>query len=276
MLSKRTVVVLIGLLIAAVCLAACQGSQTVIPATPTATRIPPTQTPTTTPTPLPAATPTPTETPTPTPTPTPSPLELLQAANDASAQASSFRFEMDICELISGEGLQEDVEITFLFGGAIQMPDRTQGTMEVSMAGNEATMELISIGETTYFTDPETGAWQVQDQSAMPFKPEDMLIDLADLNNLKLVELTEIDGVPAYHISGNTLMPLALGAPLGKVEVTMMVDYWISQETNLPIQSEAKGQLNLKDEVAITLDVWVTMRFFDYNAPIEITPPPIP
>ena len=260
MSKKQFLVLLISLLLAALWLVGCRDTVTTTPIPPTATARPPT--------------PTPRPTHTPTPTPTPSPLELLQAA-DASLKNSTYRYEMELVEILSGAQLEQDVEVNIRFLADFQPPDRTQLSMMVLDGTSELETRLTVIGSTSYIQNPFTGKWHIQAHYDLPFDPAELTMDVSDIQDLQLLEQVTLAGVPAYHLTGRSVLPMTLDEPLGEAQVDMAVEYWISQADSLLLQSTAAGQIDFTGEYALVVDVTMTMRLFDYNVPLEISAPEV-
>ena len=60
------------------------------------------------------------------------------------------------------------MDIPLTFTGDFQAPDRFRGTLTMNFLGFSIESELISIGDTSYQTNPETGEWEVTTEPATP------------------------------------------------------------------------------------------------------------
>lgn len=266
MLLRPRTVLLAGLLMLALALAACQQEETPTPLPPTATPIPPTATP------VP-----PTSTPAPTATPTPlSAQAVLQAAFDAAQSASSYRFDMEMEMALSGPDLDEDVTIPMRFQGDIVPPDRIQGVMTLSINEVDVETQMVGIGDQVYVLNPLTNRWQISDQNSAAFNPEDLAMNPEDVEDLVLVGETTVEDTPVYHLTGRALLPFNLEEPLGKVEADMAVEYWIGIDDLRLVRAVVEGDMELSGEIEASVDMSMTMYVFDYDAPIEIVAPDIP
>jgi hypothetical protein len=261
-------IVLTTVAVLSLVVAACGPTPTPIPPTDTPTPLPPTDTPTPTP---PTATPTPTFTPTPTPTPTPpSPEAMLEAAFSA-LETESYHFEMDMEMAVTEGGIT--MEIPFTFAGDFQAPDRVQGTMSMSFLGMTMESEFITIGETTYATNMDTGEWEVSTEEASPFAPEDFTgIDPADIEDLAIVGEETPDGTPVYHLSG-MVSAQELGDTLGEAEGELQVDYWIGVADGRLLQNAIEGELTAEGG---TIGLLATTIYSDYGQSVTIEPPELP
>lgn len=112
-------------------------------------------------------------------------------------------------------------------------------------------------------------------QTTMLFDPEDVMVDPSEIEDLELLGEETVEGMPTYHLSGRARLPFSFEEPLGKATTDMDVNYWIGQADQRPVLSTAKGSIDFTGEVGATADVSMTMRIFDYDAPVEITAPEI-
>jgi tetratricopeptide (TPR) repeat protein len=217
-------------------------------------------------------------TPTPEPTATPAPLSaeaILQATFDASQQASSYRFEMDMQMTLAGPDIGADMEIPMVFVGDVQLPDRMQGTMTVSVDDIDVETQVVVIGDESYVKNPLTDQWQLNPQTTTMFNPEDLVVDPDDIQDLELLGEETLDGMPVYHLSGRATLPFSFEEPLGQVETDMLVDYWVGQEDLRLVQSFVEGDIEFGGQVQATATVSMTMRLLDYDVPMEISAPEI-
>lgn len=235
--------------------------------------------------PEPSPTPEPTDTPTPEPPPTPEPRsanDLLEASAMAMEDVDSFHFFMDMQLEMGGEGLA--MEIPMLFEGDVQEPDLMAGTLSISFLGISMESELISIGDTTYMTDPETGEWGLStdgdffglDQLGGGLTSPDSLLSADEdaFTDLEVVGEEMLDGVPVIHLKGFMTIEDAGG------ESDFAVDIWIGTEDNYMHQLVIEGQTAV-DQVDDTLfgagggdvSMLITMNLSDFNEPVDIQPP---
>ena len=266
MSERRSFAPAIGLILIAFLLVACGSPTTPTPVPPTPTPVP------ATPTPVPPA-------PTPEPTATPTPLSaeaILQGAFDASQQATSYRFDMDLLMTLSGADIGEDTEMPMHFVGDVQPPDTIQGTLTLSVDGVDVETQVVRVDGTTYVTNPLTKKWIIDNtQSTTLFNPEDLVMDPADVEELELLGEETVEGTPVYHLTGRTRLPFSFAEPLGDVETDMLVNYWVSREDLRIVRSAAEGDIDFAGQVDARATVSMTMRVFDYDVPMEIATPEI-
>ncbi len=251
-----------------------------------ATEVPePIEEPEATDTPEPPPTPEPPDTPTPEPSPTPEPRsaeELIGASGLAMDDVDSFHFVMDMQITMGGEGLAMDIPM--IFEGDVQSPDMMAGTLSISFLGITMESELVTIGDMSYMTDPETGEWRLStdgdffglDQLGGGFTSPNALLDADEdvFTDLEVVGEETLDGVPVVHLQGSMLME-----DVGD-EDEFAVDIWIGAEDNYIYQLVIEGQTTI-DEVDDTLfgsgggdvSMLITMNMSAFNEPVDIQPP---
>ena len=237
--------------------------------------------------PTPNATPSPAPTQVPTPTPTSVPEasdaataeEVLAASVAAMVAQGSLHFELDA--RMKSPTAAFGTEIPLSFVGDFQAPDRVHGMLGVSFGFLSIELEAITIGDTFYFTDPQTGQWETRPDAAYAFPNPAAFISVSvgTLDAAVLVGRESLDGTPVYHLQG--ILPLdAFGGPEGRVEA----DLWIGVEDSLVWQIAAEGEAPLDDLSAAlgtgglsgTANVAVTIRFSDYGKPVVIEAPQVP
>jgi WD40 repeat protein len=232
------------------------GSAALTPASPTAA--PPLLTPTL----LPAATPTPL-----------SAEAIMRAAFDAVDQAGSYRFDMDMNVNWSGSDPLDSVKVPMRYYGDVVAPDRVRGTMTLTTSDGDVELQMMAVDGVHYTFNPVTRRWQVVTQSNTFFVPDQLLMDLSDLQELVLVGETTVEGIPVYHLTARALLPFSFGEPLGEVEADMQVEYWVGQEDQRIVRSVVEGILDFGASRQITAALSMTAYLFDYDAPIEIVAP---
>ncbi len=246
----------------------------------------PTATATATPTPVPTATPTPVPTPTATPVPTatpaPAPSASVQDILDRSAEAmkalASFHFQMDAHMNVSAQGVTLDIPLNST--GDFQAPDRSRATTSMTIFGFAIQTETVSIGNTTYVKDPESGDWTVSEGPGMLFsQPEEFLeAGPANVQDLTYVGQETLGDVAVHHLRGKPA-PQAFEGVTGE----MVVDFWIGVEDSLVRQISAQGELQIEgltEELGAaggeaTANVNMTMALSDFNKPVTIEAPEV-
>ena len=249
---------------------------------PTVTLTPtPSPTATHTPTPSPTKTPAPSPIPTPertaTPTPTPIPLsaqELLEASAAAMQEVEFFHFDMDALVTIKEGGIS--LEVPLGLAGDFQAPDRSRGTVSISLGFFTLEFQIITIGDTQYTADPETGEWQISIEAGSPVGPFEEFVgtDLPEAEDLALLGEEILEGTKVRHLSGALVDEGATGG--------LQVEYWIGAEDDLVRQIALNGQMELDDGGATVFGegagagtVSMTLTFSDFGEPVTIEAPEV-
>ena len=250
-------------------------------ATPTAAPLPTATTmPTATSIPTPIPTPTPESMPSPQPLPDDIDLEaLLESAALAMADVDSFHFEMDMTIQAGVEGMSMEILLNMV--GDFQLPDRSKGTIEYTLAGLNIQTEYVQIGTAFYVTDPFTGEWvaATEGESVMPFDSTTMFLEPAldiQLQGLELLGQETIDGMQTLWVSG--LLPASMFAMGIEGVEALQAELWVGVEDHLLRRMSITGELagNLLgmgsgQPGALSL----TMNLSNYNAPVTIEAPEV-
>ena len=225
-----------------------------------------------TPAPSPAPSPTPTPTATPTPTPTPVPFDAA-AALDRSGRAmqdlESFRFELTHneggTEFIPGMVVEEAL-------GDVVKPDRLSLKFSGTFGGGYAIKStLVSVGDTTYMTNPLTGAWQEMDAAVSPLGFFNPTVGIAAMM-LRLEDPREVEpGGDGVHRMTGTLPAAALSPLLGSAirDAYVDVDLTIDAERHYLLEAIVSGRVIESDEEGIVR----TIELRDFGEPIVIEAP---
>ena len=233
------------------------------------------------------STPTPTPTPTPEPTTTPAlpPLTARQLIVDsaiAMQAVDSFHFEIDATATIDADG--GSLEIPIVLEGDFDGPDSLRGSVTVTVIFFTIETEFVTIGDTVYVTDPETGEWKVTVGDpgffALPgeFAGSDATELAEELLDIALVALMPVDGVETYFLQGTVPSEL-----LGQPGDVASIAYWIGVDDGLPRQIEAEFALDLAAEAADIFGDFgegaaalrLTVKFTDFGKPVSITAPDV-
>lgn len=241
-------------------------------------------TPTPTNTPIPTDTPTPlppTETPTPDPADlAPSPTDILESMNSAMQDVSSFHFEMIIEMGMAMEGLTLEIPLSLI--GDYQAPDRMHAVLTMNFLGSTMETEMITIGDTSYVTDPETGEWiqETADGTGIaPIDPGELIgPGEYELEDPVLVGIEEVDGVLAFHLSG-TITSEEFEGLLGEDGGggSIVIDYWIGLDDfllrKIAFTAEFYGSLMEEMEGSQDITMSVEIVISDFNKEVNIEAP---
>lgn len=161
--------------------------------------------------------------------------------------------------------------------GDVLMPDKVKASANVLLSGQVVGVELVSIGDTQYITDPITGQWRVVKgvlNASTLTDPNTGIVSLASkLTSLSAPVDDVVNGIPCWRITGQldaqTLAFLTGGGmPAGTMLHTSVC---IGKADGLPYQLSVTGE-------AATGDTAQTARTFSissYNETINIVAPQI-
>jgi LppX_LprAFG lipoprotein len=161
--------------------------------------------------------------------------------------------------------------------GDVLMPDKVKAQADVLLSGQAVTINLISIGNTQYITDPITGQWRVVTgvlNASTLTNPDTGIISLASkLSGLSKPTQDSVNGVPCWRLNGQLdASALAFltggGVPAGTMLATSVC---AGVADGLPHQLTVTG-------LAATSDTPQTTRSFtisNYNESVTITAPQI-
>jgi len=161
--------------------------------------------------------------------------------------------------------------------GDVLMPDKVKAQANILLSGQVVTVNIISIGDTQYITDPITGQWRVVTgvlNASTLTNPDTGIIALANkLTQLSTPVQDSVNGIPCWRVNGQ-LDASALdfltggGVPAGTMLTTSVC---AGVADGLPYQLSVIGQ-------AAKSDTAQTMRTFtisNYNESVTISAPQI-
>jgi LppX_LprAFG lipoprotein len=159
--------------------------------------------------------------------------------------------------------------------GDVVMPDKVKAQAAVILSGQNVTINLVSVGNTQFITDPITGQWRIVKGVLDPrtlTNPNTGIISLASkLQHLSQPVSDVVNGVPCWRITGQLDAKYIAfftggGVPAGTMLQTSVC---VGKADSLPYQLSVTGQ-------ATPSDTAQTTRLFDisnYNENISITAP---
>ena len=205
-------------------------------------------------------------------------------------QAESFHAEVDAAfKVVQTEASFKMDEETFgtefpiRFSGDFQLPDRAGGNLQFALGLALLELDIVTIGEQAYITNPETGVWEQYPLflTGLP-DPYDLVLpplDISRYSDLELVKKQTIDGMQTQHIRG-----LLRATVLGSSYDSLFTDMWIGKEDGLLRRLSVSGKAEVEEEdtaglAAGVLDIGgeaeftMTITYSDFNTPIAIEPP---
>jgi hypothetical protein len=197
---------------------------------------------------------------------------------------TSFHFDMDMLIALTSQGVAFDVPLTFV--GDFQAPDRLKADMSLTIAFFAIETEIVSIGDTTYTRDPETGEWDVTlGEDAFIISPAEFMGEgVSDLNDLVYVGVETLESGSMFRLQGTSVT----GAFTESVS-DFVLSFWIGVDDGLLAQVKAEGKFEIGEDdplfgdiAAGTGSVSLTVKFSDFGVPVSIeapdleAPPPTP
>ena len=218
---------------------------------------------------------------------------LIAASIEAMQQTQSFHAEVDAAfKVVQTEASFRMDEETFgtefpiRYIGDFQMPDRSDGKLQIALGLALLELDIITIGEIAYITNPETGAWEqfplfltgLPDPYELVLAPS----DTSRYTNLQYVGEKTIDGVQTHHIRADLRANV-----LGSAFDNLFVELWIGTDDNLLRQLSMAGETSVDEQVTAGIasntlgaadiggeaEFLVTITYTNYNTDIIITPP---
>jgi len=207
--------------------------------------------------------------------PKPTARQLLTSLQKNFRAVSAFHVVMQTQNL--GNATQSQVEIRSASGDII-MPDKIKAQATVILSGQAVIVNLISIGDTQYITDPITGQWRtikgVLDPRTLT-NPDTGIISLVGkLQNLTGPTDDAVNGVPCWRIMGQLDAKYIAfftggGVPPGTM---LQTSACIGKADGLPYQINVTGEAAPGDTAQTTRSFTIS----NYNEQIDITAPQVP
>lgn len=209
-----------------------------------------------------------------TPTP-PSPQDILGRAGQAMARLDSFHFKMS--HEGGGTPIMEGLTLEEVEGDVVR-PGRMRATLgatyQVQSGKMYITLEIITVGDTTYMSSLVPGRWEALPSSVSPagfFDPDaGMGGILASLEGLARLRDGDIAGVASYRLAGRVssevLRPV-VGFPVpGEV---IQAEVWVGRDDFLVRRLRLQGRVVEGDREGISRIIEVSR----FNQPVAIEPP---
>ncbi len=206
--------------------------------------------------------------------PKPTTQQLLTALQKNFRAVSSFHVVL----LVQNPGAitQDQVQIRNANGDVV-MPDKVKAQATVILSGQSVTVNLISVGDNQFITDPITGQWRIIKGVLDPrtlTNPDSGIISLVGkVQNVSQPTSDVVNNVPCWRITGQLdAKNLAFFTGGGVSAGTMLqTSACIGKGDSLPYQVSVTGQAAVGDSTQ-------TARIFNishYNEAITITAPQI-
>jgi hypothetical protein len=207
-------------------------------------------------------------------TPKPTSKQLLSSLQKNFSGVSAFHVVMQVDN--PGTVTTDKVQIRKADGDVV-MPDKVKATATVILSGQSVTVNLISIGDSQFITDPITGQWRVVKGVLDPrvlTNPNTGIISLINKEqNVSQPVDDSVNGVPCWRVTGQLNAKYIAfftggGVPSGTM---LQTSACIGKGDSLPYQLKVTGQAAVGDTSS-------TMRTFfisNYNEAISIIAPQV-
>ncbi len=206
--------------------------------------------------------------------PKPTTQQLLTSLQKSFRGVSAFHVVLKVDNPgLSGSG---QVQIRAA-NGDIVMPDKIKAQATVILSGQSVTVNLVSIGDNQFITDPITGQWRVikgvLDPRTLTNSDTGILSLISKIQNVSQLGDDAVNGVPCWRLTGQLdAKYLAFftggGVPAGTM---LQMSTCIGKADSLPYQVKATGQAAVGDTTATTR----TFLISNYNENVSITAPQI-
>jgi len=206
--------------------------------------------------------------------PKPTTPQLLTSLQKKFRSTSSFHVTMEVQN--PGPVEQDHIQIRNA-NGDVSMPDKVKAQATVIMSGQSLTVNLISVGDNQFITDPVTGQWRVIKGVLDPrtlTNPNTGIISIVNkVQNVSQPTSAVVDGNPCWQITGQLkAKDLAFFTGGGVPDGTMLQTVaCIGKGDSLPYLVSVTGQAAAGD----TLQTTRIFTMSNYNETINIVAPQI-
>jgi hypothetical protein len=206
--------------------------------------------------------------------PKPTAKQLLAAVQKNFNAVSAFH--VALLTQNPGPATKDQIQILSANGDVI-MPDKVKAQATVILSGQSVTINLISVGDNQFITDPITGQWRVikgvLDPRTLTNKNTGIISLLGKLQNVSEPTSAVVNNVPCWHITAELdAKYLAFFTGGGVPSGTMLqTSACIGKADSLPYQVSVTGLAAGGD----TLQTVRTFNLSNYNENISIIAPQI-
>lgn len=206
--------------------------------------------------------------------PKPTTQQLLTALQKNFRSVSAFHVVLKVDN--PGSVATAQVQIRSANGDVV-MPDKVKAQATVILSGQSVTVNLISVGDNQYITDPITGQWRVikgvLDPRTLTNPDTGILSLVSKVQNVSKPVDDTVNGVSCWRVSGQlNAKYLAFftggGVPAGTM---LQTSTCVGKADSLPYQLTVTGQAAVGDTTATTRTFFIS----NYNENVSITAPQI-
>lgn len=206
----------------------------------------------------------------------PTTQQLIATVKKNYSTVKAFHVVMQVENAGTASASSSQIEIRAANGDVI-MPDKVKAQATVVLSGQPVTVNLVSIGDTQYITDPITGQWRVikglLDPRTLTNPNTGIISLLGKVQNVTQPTDDTVNGTPCWRVSGQLdAKYLAFftggGVPAGTM---LQTSACVGKSDGLVYQVKVTGE-------AATGDTPQTTRLFtisNYNENITITAPQV-
>jgi hypothetical protein len=204
-------------------------------------------------------------------TPPLSAQEIIDNSARSMEAVNSFHFE--IMHTGGGTPMAMGLEMNEAVGD-VSKPGRLKTAITAAMGKMLIEVEVITIGTTTYMTNPLTREWELLPNEFSAINIFDLntgiIAILQDVRNPVKLEDEGVAGIGCYHLKGEvpceSLRPITLSSIEG---VMVSVDVWIDKAEFLIRQVKLEGRITETEKEGIVRE----LKLSEFNQEIEIEPP---
>ena len=209
------------------------------------------------------------------PSPTLSVTEIIDQCSGRMETVDSFHIE--ITQVGGTTPLAMGLEMSKAAGDVVR-PDRLKAEITATVSGLPVRVEVITVGNMTFVTNPLTGKWEPfpsQFSAAGIFDPDTGIAAvLRHGTNLSKLEDQNAAGLPCYHIKGNIttddLVPITRLFTLNSLKgVDIATDIWCDKGDFLLRQIRLEGKITAEEKPGIIR----TITLSDFNESVQIELP---
>ena len=220
--------------------------------------------------------------------------EVVEKAIEAADQVQSYRIEMISNIIEQGETSQTNSVMEFVAPDRLHVITRISGDIDSSE-------EQIQIGAIMYARENSTDDWHARDwedeRMTVRNLASGMLLTLDELQDIEILKDEKIDGVDCHHFIGKADIQGQREEELASFEesdpyyeqrkqayesieyIRDDMEFWVGKDDYLLRQYTVYIETTMhkdKDEEKEEIESYgytTTLRFYDYNEPIEINAP---
>jgi lipoprotein LprG len=197
--------------------------------------------------------------------------EIISKSSEKMESINSFHFVLD--QVGGGTPIATGLEMTSAVGDVVK-PDRLGTTISGLLSGMFIEVQIITVNEEIYMTNPVTGKWELlpaQFNILGVFDPNNgiaaIMKGIADLTKL---DDEKMGGVVCYHLSGSidstVLRPIIVNSVEG---VTIHTEVWIGEEDFLVRNIKLEGKITEAEAEGIIR----TLELSNFNEEVSIEIP---